>query len=79
LRRGVWFYLWLVGIVVGTLVIGQFVMLLVFVAAYLRIWGKEDWKTIVLYTIGAGIVLYVLFSLVVPVMWHESPFFELFD
>ena len=78
LRRGVWFYLWLVGIVAGTLVIGQFVALLLFVGAYVRIWGKEDWKTVALYTAGCGAVLYLLFNLVVPVMWHESPFYSLF-
>jgi hypothetical protein len=32
----------------------------------------------VLYTAVSATVLYLLFNLVVPVLWHESPFFSLF-
>lgn len=79
LGRGLLFYLWLIGILVGTLVIGQFLALLAFVALYLLIWGKAKPWIVALYTLGCAVVLYVIFNLVVPVLWHESPFFELFS
>ncbi|MPY70260.1 MAG: tricarboxylate transporter [Alphaproteobacteria bacterium] len=78
LRRGSAFYLWMVAIVAATLVIGQYFALLAFVALYLRIWGRAGWALVAAYTFGSGVVLYLLFNLVVPVLWHESPFFSLF-
>lgn len=77
-RRGAIFYLWLVGIFLGTLVVGQYIALLAFVALYLAVWGKANWRLVALYTGACGIVLYVVFNLVVPVLWYESPFFTLF-
>jgi putative tricarboxylic transport membrane protein len=79
LKRGGVFYLWMLGVVLATLVIGQFVALLAFVLLYLRVWGKVSWLVAVLYTIASAAVLYLLFNLVVPVMWQESPFFSLFS
>jgi TctA family transporter len=79
LRRGGVFYLWMLVMVGATLLIGQYVALLGFVALYLRRWGKAGWGLTALYTAVSGIVLYVLFNLVVPVLWHESPFFSLFN
>jgi hypothetical protein len=79
LKRGGLFYLWMLGVLGATLLIGQYMALLCFVALYLRLWGKVGWGLIVVYTAVSGIVLYVLFNLVVPVLWHESPFFSLFN
>jgi TctA family transporter len=78
LLRGGKFYLWMLGVVGATLVIGQYVALLCFVALYLHFWGKVSWRLNVLYTAVSATVLYLLFNLVVPVLWHESPFFPLF-
>lgn len=69
----------LLGIVLGMLVVGQFAALVLFVAFYLWYWGKFGWKIIGAYTIAAAGVLYVIFQLVVPVVWRESPFFSLFS
>ena len=79
LRRGGVFYLWMLATVGATLLIGQYMALLCFVALYLRIWGKVSWQMIGIYTLGSGVTLYVLFNLVVPVLWYESPFFSLFN
>ncbi len=77
LRRGAMFYVWLFGILAGTLVIGQYIAMLVFVVLYLRYWAKAGWRLVSIYTVSCGVVLYVLFELIVPVIWYESPFFSL--
>lgn len=76
--RGAIFYLWLVGILIATLVVGQYLALLAFVALYLAFWGKASWLTIGVYTSCCALLLYVVFNLLVPVLWYESPFFTLF-
>ena len=76
--RGVVFYFWLLGILAAMLAIGQYLALLGFVALYLTVWGKVKWWITALYTIGCAILLYVVFNLVVPVLWYESPWFSLF-
>jgi putative tricarboxylic transport membrane protein len=79
LLRGGKFYLWMLGIVGATLIIGQYIALTCFVALYLRVWGKVGWRLTLVYTAVSAAVLYLLFNLVVPVLWHESPFFSLFN
>lgn len=78
LRLGGVFYAWLCGILLATLLIGQYLALLVFVVLYLRLWGKAGWIPIAVYTVASGAFLYLLFNLVVPVLWYESPYFSLF-
>jgi len=58
---------------------GQYMALLAFVALYLRLWAGVAWWLTGVYTLASAVMLYVLFNLVVPVMWHESPFFSLFN
>jgi putative tricarboxylic transport membrane protein len=79
LRRGGYFYLCMLALVGATLVIGQYLALIGFVVLYLRYWAKVGWLTTAIYTAVSGAVLYLLFDLVVPVHWHESPFFSLFN
>ena len=79
LLLGVKFMAWMFGIVGVTLVLGQYVTLLVFVALYLKIWGDFGWRVITPYVIASGVFLYMLFNVIVPVMWHESPFYALFN
>jgi hypothetical protein len=79
LLLGVKFMAWMFGIVAGTLVLGQYVALLLFAALYLKIWGKYGWRLITPYVIASGVFLYTLFNVIVPVMWHESPFYALFN
>jgi hypothetical protein len=79
LLLGVRFIAWLFGIVGATLILGQYVALLLFVALYLKVWGKFGWRLIAVYTGASATFLYVLFNMIVPVMWHESPFYSLFN
>jgi TctA family transporter len=78
LRRGAIFYGWLLAILLGTLLIGQYLALLAFVLLYLWLWARASWLTMSVYTVACGTFLYVLFELLVPVIWYESPFFDLF-
>lgn len=79
LLLGVKFMAWIFAIVGVTLILGQYVTLLLFVAAYLKVWGKFGWRLIAVYTGACATFLYVLFNVIVPVMWHESPFYSLFN
>jgi len=79
LRRGAYFLLWLLGVLLVTLALGQFVTLLLFVALYLKFWGRFGWKMISIYTIASAGFLYLLFNEIVPVMWHESPWFSVLN
>jgi len=74
--RGVYFFGWLFGILFITLLLGQYLTLLMFVVLYLKFWGNYGWKIIGIYTSSAAAFLYVLFNEIVPVVWHESPFFS---
>ena len=75
LRRGFYFFLWLVGIVVATLLVGQIPALIGFIGLYLRYWGKFSWRLAVPYAAIAGVFLYVMFEWVVPILWHQSLLF----
>lgn len=72
------FSLLLISVLLALHLVGQFVALLVFVAAYLRFWARYGPAIIASYVAGAALVLYVIFELVVPVIWYPSPFFEIF-
>lgn len=78
IMRGLLFYGWLVGIFAVMFVIGQYFALLTFVLLYLLVWGRAKWWIALLYTAACAVILYVVFNLVVPVLWYESPFFSLF-
>jgi hypothetical protein len=76
---GTMFTLWLIGIVVATLVIGQYLALVGFVLLYLTVWARAGWRVVIIYTAACALMLYVLFDQLVPVAWYESPFFRLFS
>lgn len=78
ITRGLYFYLWLVGVFAAMFVIGQYFALLAFVFLYLIVWGDAKWWIAALYTAACALILYVVFNLVVPVLWYQSPFFEIF-
>jgi hypothetical protein len=67
-----------VSVLLATLLLGQFVSLILFVTIYLWFWGKYHWWIIGVYSLLSVIGLYGLFQPVVPVIWYPSPFFALF-
>lgn len=78
LRDAAGFVALLLGVLGATFFIGQYISLLLFVAIYLRFWGRYKMPVVAIYTACSAIGLYGLFELVVPVNWYPSPFFTLF-
>jgi len=70
------FLLWIAGIVAATLLIGLMPALLGFVALYLLRWGRTSWRFAAIYTAAAWAFLYVMFTLIVPVVWHRGLLME---
>lgn len=66
----------LLSVLVATPLVGQYVALLVFTAAYLHFWGRYTVKVIALYTAVCAVGLYFLFDVVVPVIWYRSIVFD---
>jgi TctA family transporter len=68
----------LLGVLLATLLIGQYLALLVFVAVYLWHWGHYSLRIIALYCALSAIGLYGIFEVIVPVIWYQPLFFNLF-
>ena len=77
-RKSMYYLLWMVGVFLCTLAVGQFPALVLFVALYLKFWGHFGWKVIALYLIGAIAFLLIMFNQIVPVMWYEPEFLPSF-
>lgn len=75
LGPGFYFLLWLTGILVLTVFIGQVPALLIFVAAYLWLWGKYSWRLILPFTAIVAGVVYLMFEQLVPVVWYRPLLF----
>ena len=75
LGRAGHFLLWLLGIVAVTVVAGQLVALPVFIAAYLRVWGRVKWWIALLYAGLGWAFLFIMFDRVIAVMWYPSLLF----
>ena len=78
-RRMTQFYLWLAGILVATIVIGQLAALTLFIAAYLYYWGgyrarSKVWIPLVYAGCGAAF-LYLVFDQVIHITWYPSLLF----
>lgn len=72
------FILLLFGVMMATLLIGQYLALIAFVAIYLIFWGRYRLRVVALYCALSAIGLYGLFEVIVPVVWYQSPLFTLF-
>jgi TctA family transporter len=72
--KSLYFLVWMFGILMSTLAIGQFPTLLLFVGLYLKFWGKFGWKVILYYVTAALVFLLVMFNEIVPVLWYEPEY-----
>ena len=72
LKRALVFFGYLVGVLLITLVAGQVVGLLTFIAVYLLRWGGFGWKVALGYTVASGIFLYGFYDQVMHIFWHPS-------
>jgi TctA family transporter len=76
--KSLYFLAWMAGIFLGTITIGQFPTLLIFVGLYLKFWGNFGWKIIALYVFGSAVFLLIMFNEIVPVLWHEPAYLPSF-
>lgn len=75
LGRAAYFFLWLSGAGLATVVAGQLVALPLFMGLYILVWGGYKWWVGALYaTVGLGF-LYVMFDEIVAVIWYPSLIF----
>jgi hypothetical protein len=66
------FILWISGIIIGTIIVGQMIALPVFVALYLLYWGGYSWKVAVSYAAVMWLVLILLYEHVLRIFWYPS-------
>lgn len=75
-RRGGLYFLWIIGLVVGSWLIGLLPGLAIFAIAFVRVEGKESWRTALL--VGAGIFFgcWILFSQALGIVFPRSLLFD---
>lgn len=70
--RAAVFFGYLLGIILLTLVVGQIVALVAFIAIYLWRWGGYKWKVSLGYAAGGYVFLYGFYDQVMHIFWHPS-------
>lgn len=75
LGRAAYFFLWLGGIGVATVLAGQLVALPLFMGLYILVWGGYAWWVGALYAAGGLVFLYGMFDRIVAVIWYPSILF----
>ena len=75
LARASEFFVWLLGILLVTLVVGQMIALVSFIALYLWRWGGYGWKVYLGYAAVGWLFLYGFYDQVLHIFWHPSLLF----
>ncbi|MEC7489236.1 MAG: tripartite tricarboxylate transporter permease [Pseudomonadota bacterium] len=70
--RAVYFFVWLCGIGIVTIIAGQLVALPLFMGFYICLWGGYKWWLGALYAAFGLVFLYIMFEEIVAVMWYPS-------
>ena len=65
-------YLWWIGVMAATMLVGQLVAMPVFAALYLKFRGGFTWRAGLLYAAGVFSFLYLVFDRIVAVLWYPS-------
>ncbi len=76
LKRTFGICFWLIGIFVGTWLLGQLIALPLFVFLYLKVGSKEGWVLSLGLTAGAIAFLYGVFDQVIHASWYEGELFR---
>lgn len=75
LGRAAYFFVWLGGAALATMIAGQLVALPLFMGLYILVWGGYKWWLGAAYA-GVGLAfLYVMFDEIVAVIWYPSLIF----
>jgi len=72
--RSIWFFLWLTGILLATLVLGQHAALVGFVVFYLVVWGHYRWSFALAYAALGLAFLVGMFDFLSPTVWYPATF-----
>ena len=75
LGRAAYFFLWLSGAGLATVIAGQLVALPLFMGLYILVWGGYKWWVGGLYAATGLGFLYVMFDEIVAVIWYPSLIF----
>ena len=76
LKRTFFICFWLIGIFVGTWLLGQLIALPLFVFLYLKVGSDEGWLLSLGLTAGAIAFLYGVFDQVIHASWYEGELFR---
>ena len=76
LKRTFYICFWLMGIFVGTWLLGQLIALPLFVFLYLKVGSDEGWLLSLGLTAGAIAFLYGVFDQVIHASWYEGELFR---
>lgn len=74
-KAALFFLVWTVGILVGTVFFGQLVALPIGMAAYLLLRSETDWKIAIAYAVVGWAFLYFMFDRIIAVLWYPSILF----
>lgn len=72
IRKILAFFVYLIGVLLLTLLIGQKLALPIFVAVYLLRWGKYSFGLAAIYALSTYVVLIVFYDRVLNLFWHRS-------
>ena len=75
LGRAGYFFLWLCGGGLATMIAGQLVALPLFMGLYILVWGGYKWWLGAIYAAAGLAFLYVMFDQIVAVIWYPSLIF----
>lgn len=71
-RRAMMFAGWILGFAVCMSIIGMLPTALLFIVLFMRLEGKESWKTTLIYTACTGLFIWVVFVEILNVPWPRT-------
>lgn len=74
LGRAIIFFGYLITMILVMLVIGQKLVLPIFIAVYLVRWGHYSWRAALSYAVGGWVFLIVFYDRIMNLLWHPSWF-----
>jgi hypothetical protein len=77
IRRASNIFGWIIGLFLGTWLVGLIVIVPVFIVLYLSLQAREKWWVILAYTLGMIVFMIGVFHLVLTVPWPEALFPQL--
>jgi hypothetical protein len=72
IRRGACFFLWMVGFMVSMSIIGWIPSVPIFIAAFMRVEGRERWRTIAIVAGIMTLLIYGVFDQLLEIPWLPS-------